>query len=150
MSAISNRNFCGYAAENVVRADLAKRNIVSLSPDLPWTHYDLVADINGVFTRIQVKTNIKHDGYRMKIDNRKSNGVSRPYTKEDYEVLAIVDLESGGVAYLPYEVWKGKSQINIMLREVLNMKGYGKDKQPLYFSDFIDFPNEVKTGEVVA
>ncbi|MEC0429347.1 group I intron-associated PD-(D/E)XK endonuclease [Bacillus subtilis] len=93
-SAISKRNFYGYAAENIVRADLAKKEIISLSPDIPWTHYDMVADINGSFVKIQVKTKMEHDGYRMIIDNRKSNGISRPYTKSDYDVLAIVDLES--------------------------------------------------------
>ncbi|MFL6977087.1 group I intron-associated PD-(D/E)XK endonuclease [Bacillus inaquosorum] len=146
-SAISKRNFYGYAAENIVRADLAKKEIVSLSPDIPWTHYDMVADINGSFVKIQVKTKMEHDGYRMIIDNRKSNGVSRPYTKSDYDILAIVDLESRRVAYLPYEVWQGRSQISIMLREVVDTNGYGRGKQPLYFSDYTNFP-EVITKEV--
>jgi len=147
MGAVSKRNFYGYAAESVVRADLAKKGIVSLSPDIPWVHYDIVADVDGVLTKIQVKTNMEHDGYRMKIDNRKSNGASRPYTKEDYDILAIVDLDSWQVAYLPYGVWQGKSQISIMLREVVDMNGYGGSKQPLYFSDYLEFP-EIITKEI--
>ncbi|WP_412059300.1 group I intron-associated PD-(D/E)XK endonuclease [Bacillus velezensis] len=107
--------------------------MVSLSPDIPWTHYDLVADIGGSFVKIQVKTKMSHDGYRMIIDNRKSNGANRPYTESDYDVLAIVDLENRRVAYLPFEVWQGRSQISIMLREVVDMNGYGRGKQPLYF-----------------
>ncbi|MEC3797999.1 group I intron-associated PD-(D/E)XK endonuclease [Bacillus velezensis] len=146
-NAISNRNFYGYAAENIVRADLAKKEIVSLSPDIPWTHYDMVADIGGSFVKIQVKTKMSHDGYRMIIDNRKSNGTSRPYTESDYDVLAIVDLENRRVAYLPYEVWQGRSQISIMLREVVDTNGYGRGKQPLYFSDYTNFP-EVTTKEI--
>ncbi|WP_077736234.1 group I intron-associated PD-(D/E)XK endonuclease [Bacillus sonorensis] len=147
MGAVSKRNFYGYAAESIVRADLANKQIVSLSPDIPWVHYDIVADIGGEFAKIQVKTNMEHDGYRMKIDNRKSNGASRPYTKEDYDILAIVDLSSRRVAYLPYEVWQGKSQISIMLCEVIDMNGYGGSKQPLYFSDYLEFP-EIITKEI--
>jgi hypothetical protein len=63
--------------------------------------YDLVAEKEGIFRRIQVKTVNPRDG-ALKINCRSSNNWSvYYYSTIDFETLAAVDLQNRNVYYIP-------------------------------------------------
>src|SRR5690625_4519059 len=91
----------GVSSEYLVKSDLLRRGIIPCSPSIHSTPYDLIAvkDLNPF--KVQVKSSTFVDG-KMEIHFRKSNGKSRRYTKEEVDVIAICERDSGRIAYLPF------------------------------------------------
>jgi hypothetical protein len=137
---ISEKNLIGYAGEYFVRYDLIMKRIIPNSPDLPWTPYDIIVYINGTKLAIQVKTIVEESSDKLIVDCRKSNGKDRTYTLDDFDILAVCDISFLKVAYIPSDIWHGKQQITLWRSPPKSLNGFGGDKQPLLFDDFLEFP----------
>lgn len=134
------------ASENLVAADLLMQNIMILKPITDIIeNYDLVAERNGKLYKIQVKSGIpKRD--RIIADIRRSSSIksSRYYDDDAYDVLALVDMNSKNIAYIPKSRLTAKASANIWLcdEHCVPTKGRWKNYQPLMFKDFSSFPFE--------
>lgn len=99
--------------------------------------YDLIAEKEGVFKRIQVKAVTPKNG-ALRINCRSSNNWSVvAYKPEDFEVLAAVDLKSRKVYFIPSDRI-GKNLINLRLIPAKNSQRKGIN----YADDFTSFPIE--------
>jgi hypothetical protein len=146
---ISDMNFVGFAGEHLVRKDLMMKRIITNTPDMPWTPYDMIAFINGNLLMIQVKTKFESENDKLRIDVRKSNGKERKYSLKECHIIAIPDTITGKVAYLPPSVWLGVSNVTMWKYPPRSMNGFGKGKQPLMFDDFLEFPSFEEIVKVV-
>lgn len=137
---VSEDNFRGYAGEHLAIADLTMKFIPTSQPMLPGSPYDLIADVNGERCTIQVKI-ATHYGDKIRIDYRKSHVKSRTYTREDFDILAVVDLESRRVAYITPDMWLGKTQITMWKNPPKTLNGFGGNRIPVMFEDHLEFPD---------
>jgi len=86
--------------------------------------YDLVAEKEGVFKRIQVKAVMPKNG-ALHVNCRSSNNWSViHYNKKDFEVLAVVDIDSGKIYFIPSDQIH-KSLINLRLVHAKNSQKIG-------------------------
>ena len=86
--------------------------------------YDLIIEKEGIIKRVQVKTVIPKNGV-LHINCRSSNNWSViHYSKDDFEVLAAVDLIANKVYFIPSEKI-GKSLINIRIEPAKNYQKKG-------------------------
>lgn len=136
---VSEDNFRGYAGEHIAIADLMMKFIPSSQPMLPGSPYDLIADVNRIRYTVQIKI-AKNKGDKLIVDYRKSHVESRNYTREDFDILAVVDLESRKVAYIPPELWVGKTQITMWKNPPKSLNGFGGNRIPVMFDDYLEFP----------
>lgn len=103
----------GKAAEHIVCADLIMQGLRAYLSDqgLP---YDIVIDMNGRLIRVQVKAacypkNVNASGrakriaYTFAVRKRGKNG-ARNLSNQDCDLLALVGLDIGKVAYFPIEM----------------------------------------------
>jgi hypothetical protein len=129
----------GYAAEALVIADLISKGIVPCKPEIPTTTFDLIAVHDNEIRKIQIKGCTPKDGGKLLVDIRRSKARDRSYSRESFDVLAVVNLETKEVAYIDYESFGCPSQITLRTYEP-SMNGYGKERQPKLFSEFLEFP----------
>jgi hypothetical protein len=138
-------NKAGFAGEFLVQYDLIKRGIYS-SQTHPLAPFDLCTHIGGIDIRIQVKAKSLDTNYEvLKIDYRKSHG-ERKYKRDDFDVLAVPDFVTNRVAYIPPSLWLNKTQITLWLRPPKSTSGFGKNKQPIMFDDYLEFPKLSEIG----
>lgn len=130
----------GYSAEFLVRADLILNGIITHSPDIPSTPYDLIALVGAEFKKVQIKSRTADSQNRIKVDLRKSNGSNRSYSEADCDIMVIVEPHLRLIAYLPSEVWLGKTQLTIYTRFMPMLNGTKTKDDRLYFSDFTELP----------
>jgi len=104
LTEITEANRKGFSGEFLVITDLTERGYIALLPAIQQTTYDVVVDEgSGNFRKIQVKSGYEEDG-KLSINNRKGAGsVKRHYEEGDYDILAVVNLTSRKVAYIPFE-----------------------------------------------
>jgi hypothetical protein len=131
----------GYAAEALVIADLISKGIVPCKPEIPTTAFDLIAVYDNEIRKIQIKGCTPKEDGKLLVDVRRSKAKDRSYSRESFDVLAVVNLETKEVAYIDYESLGCPSQITLRTSRP-NMNGYGKERQPKLFSEFLDFPSK--------
>lgn len=97
----------GTAAEHLVCADLLLQGHHAFIAGQNCS-YDVAVDVAGRLIRIQVKStraprrlsHQKHDAY-MWFVRRAGKGSKRTYTRDDFDMLALVALDVRRIAYLP-------------------------------------------------
>jgi hypothetical protein len=138
-----NNHIKKMASEELVTMDLLLKGIMVLKPITDIIeNYDLLAEREGAFYKIQVKSAKEVNG-RMLVDIRRSSKArNRQYKDDAYDVLAIVNLQKRQVAYIPKERMTAKASINVWCCEDYEVptKGRWKDYEPVMFNDFLDFP----------
>jgi hypothetical protein len=133
-----NKSFKGYASEYLVMFDLLAKGIDAFLPCRPDLAYDLKATINGRDVKIQVKTGNRTDE-TITADIRKppKNRESTYYENDEYDLLAVTDLESRKVAYISPGEFKRSITFRIEPQRV------GNQFKQRMFDDFLDMPNEI-------
>lgn len=133
-----DNSFKGFASESLVKTDLLARGIDVLQPIRPDLPYDLVAIVNSEYVRIQVKTGNRKDDHSITADVRKPPKGPHRYTcyydESDYDIMAITDLKTRKVAYIPYGMYKRSITFRFEPR-----KRYNRNPE-IYFDDFTYFP----------
>jgi hypothetical protein len=110
----------GKAGEYLVCADLILRGLVAY-PSEQGLPYDVVADIHGRLLKIQVKTTRKTGpvpqrknhtaAYKFNI-NRCGKGGKKGYSEDDFDLMALVALDTKTVAYLPKHLVRKTLYVN--------------------------------------
>lgn len=125
----------GVAGEYLTCADLILNGYVAFLSEqgLP---YDVVFDVSGKLYKVQVKTtrssrNIpqrktKIPAFIFHIGRNGRGGCRKKYAENQVDIFALVDLESRGIAYLPY--FNTKSTMNF---RVPKYRGSYHDEQGL-------------------
>ena len=91
----------GSIAESAVATQLMKEGWHVLVPYGENTRYDLVAERDGRFLRIQVKYVTPNNG-ALYVNCQSSNNWSvLPYTAKEIDLIAVYDAVSGQVYYVP-------------------------------------------------
>jgi len=99
----------GSIAELRVCGDLMERGWNILLPYGENSRYDLVAERDGQFIRIQVKYVTPKDG-AMEVNCRSSNNWSvRPYTSQEIDYIAAFNPKDNAVYYIPVSKIRKKS-----------------------------------------
>lgn len=80
----------GMTGEYLAKAFFSKEGYSILLPDSNETSYDFVAEKDGVYTRIQVKTDVSFGDL---VRFRNKHGQNRAYSINDYDVLCGVWIE---------------------------------------------------------
>lgn len=129
----------GVASEKLVEVDLILQGFDTFQPTSQELPYDLVAQKDNKFHRIQVKMGQKKAKNKIYVDARKGSAKVRNYSDSDYDVLAVVDLETRKVAYIPKE--KINVTATLWTENVEYVNGCSKDYKPNLFDNWIMFPN---------
>ena len=109
----------GSIAELAVAAALIKNSWHVLMPYGENTRYDLVAERDGRFVRIQVKYVTPKDG-KLKVNCRSSNNWSTlSYTAREIDVIAAYDASSAAIYYVPVASIR-KAEMNLRLAPTKN------------------------------
>lgn len=91
----------GYIAEAYVTARLMEDGWKILRPVEESSRYDLVAEKNGKFLRVQVKY-VTPKGGVLSVNCRSSNNWSvLHYSSKDIDVIAVLDSKSKLIYYIP-------------------------------------------------
>lgn len=102
----------GTAAEHLVCADLLMQGHGAYLTDQN-TAYDLVADTASGLVRVQVKATREQRSIPQRVNHipaymwhvrRRGRGGARVYGKHEYDLLALVALDCGRIAYMPPEM----------------------------------------------
>jgi hypothetical protein len=98
----------GQAAELKVAEFLLRNQVIVLNPMGNYANYDLVAEVNGHYSKLQIKSHLVTDGKTPSISLRK------PVDPKEYDVIVVVLYsETGDKIYLiPSKILKGKSYIS--------------------------------------
>jgi hypothetical protein len=115
----------GHAGEKIVLADLILKNFFPFTAELPSSTVDLIALKNNITYRIQVKTSTFDDYGKMKVGNLDK------YSKDQFDILAVVDLKSKNIAYIKWSDINNKTMITLHNRK--------QEGEP-YFYQFGYFP----------
>jgi hypothetical protein len=141
----------------MVMADLVKRGIEVMEPKYAGSAFDILAYDGSNFIKVQVKCSSPNERGKLMFDVRKSHGETRNYSSEDYDVLAVVDFDSGRIGYLEYGEFNsetGTTQVTMWTREPESMNGFGKKHKLKLLSEYSDFPSYAigkrETAEVSA
>lgn len=129
----------GAAAELKVTANLIQRGYFPYQPVMDNTECDLVVDANGHLYKIQVKSAYS-DGEKIKVELTRSSAKNRFYSKEDFDVLAIVDSTTSKIAYLVWANIPHKKCITLRLTETNITNGFTDKYGRFFFDDLSDFP----------
>lgn len=132
----------GYSGEYIVISDLTERGLIVSTPAVPLVAaYDaIVDDENGNFRKIQVKSGYEDDG-KLSINNRKGAGsAKRHYEEGDYDILAVVNLTTRKVAYIPFE------ECNRCEMTFYTAAPDKVIKTTRLFDDYLKFPNLSEIG----
>ena len=96
--------------------------------------YDLIAEKDGIFKRIQVKAVIPKNGV-LHINCRSSNNWSVVhYSPKDFEILAAVDLQSKKVYFIPSD----RMHKNLVSLRLVPSKNF-QNKNINFADEFINF-----------
>lgn len=114
----------GYAGEQIVSADLILRNFFPFNSELPSSPVDLIALKENNTYRIQVKTAKFNEYGEMRIANLNK------YNKNEFDILAVVDIKSKNIAYLKWSEVFPKYELKLHNRRTDNH---------LYFYDYSYF-----------
>lgn len=129
----------GYLAELTVSADLAGGGYVSF-PSAAFLRYDLIVEVDSRPVKIQVKSNLspklrscgdKNPGYSFLI-NRRTRCNTPKYSAADYDILALVALDLGVVAYFHFSQAGLQSTIRLRADKEPN----AQSKNPLSIHDY--------------
>ncbi|MDO8729574.1 MAG: group I intron-associated PD-(D/E)XK endonuclease [Candidatus Omnitrophota bacterium] len=133
----------GTIAELHVCADLIKQGWHILLPYGENQRYDVVAEKEGRFLRIQVKYVTPKDG-RLYVNCQSSNNWSvEPYTSAQIDVIAAFNPQDHRVYYVPVrEICKTKMALR------LEPAKNGQQKKIRYAKDFGEFPGFVKEANL--
>lgn len=139
----------GAAAEMFVAGDLITQGMIPAFPSIENTAYDLLAEKDGVAYRVQIKSS-SGDGEKVKFDLTRPSASNRYYDKSDFDILALYDFNSKQIAYLTWVTLPHKRSITLRYVDTVTKNAFVAGNGRLFFNDFSTFPDEVKTGEVVA
>lgn len=134
----------GRAAESLVQADLEFRGYVVWVTSEIKTTIDLIAqdDIGGL-TRVQVKSFVSDDESH-DVDIRRSHAKIRHYDSSDFDVLAIVDINTRKIAYLnmaELELRGVKRSVRLWRKAKSDYSAKIRCKPPLFYEDHHSFEN---------
>ena len=110
----------GKAGEYLVCADLIMSGYVAF-PSEQGLPFDVVAEVNGTLVRIQVKTTrtvrpvpqrAKHTPAYLFHVRRCGKGGRKSYTSQDFDVMALVALDTKSVAYVPLSTVRQTMHLN--------------------------------------
>ena len=133
----------GAIAELHVCADLMRRGWRVLLPYGENNRYDLVAEKDGRFIRVQVKYSTPKDG-KMYVNCQSSNNWSvEPYTSDQIDVIAAFNPEGHRVYYVPSNKMR-KTAMALRLEPTKN----GQKKKVRYAKDFDKFPGFVRENSL--
>ena len=129
----------GTIAEFHVCADLVRQGWYVLLPYGENQRYDVVAEKEGRFLRIQVKYVTPKDG-RLNINCRSSNNWStESYTPDQIDLIAAFNPQDHRVYYVPVSEIR-KTQMVLRLKPARN----AQKKKIRYAKDFDKFPGFVR------
>ena len=101
----------GSIAELAVAVRLMREGWRVLLPYGENTRYDLVAERNGRFVRIQVKYVTPKDG-TLYVNCQSSNNWSvLPYTAKEIDLIAVYDAVHGSVYYVPVAAMRKRAMV---------------------------------------
>ena len=130
----------------LVLADLLRRGLQIALPLGENQRYDLIVDLGSCLHRVQCKAVTPKSG-ALTVKTRSTSSWSGKtqgsykYTAADIEVLAVVDLASEGVYYLPASLLgNGKSELKLRLEPTKN----GQIKGIRMASAYADYPSSTK------
>lgn len=124
---MNNEKLIGYSGENIVKSNLILKGLIPFSSEIPSSTVDLIALQGDKSYRIQVKTS-----EFKKLDYIEVGNLSK-YNRNDFDILAIVDIESNNVAYIEWEDIYLKTKIRIF-------KISNSSKNKLVFNKYLEFP----------
>lgn len=93
----------GILAENLAKLYFTRNGDTVLIPEGHNNPFDFVVYDGTTFHRVQVKStiNVKADGYEIIRIRNKHGSTNKPYGKNDYDILAGVDVDNQNI-YLFY------------------------------------------------
>ena len=111
----------GHFAELLVLAKLIKQGFNIAMPYGPQKGWDLLVSMNGKWEKWQVKSGRRRGPHRKSIEVNLERSyyiaggrhIKHRYTKNDFEVLIIVDLDSGRMFKLTFRDVEGKGYLSI-------------------------------------
>jgi len=144
----------GVAGEHLVCFDLITKGFTAFMTEQGLA-YDLVADINGKLTKIQVKTTRTHKNTAQRKNNypsytfniRKSEkGRRRKYSSNDVDIFALVCIDTKQVGYL-----SGLNMPSTLSIRVEKFKGnYLNEKQNKRFKKVFELKESGLTNAKIA
>ncbi|MFX3623096.1 MAG: group I intron-associated PD-(D/E)XK endonuclease [Ectobacillus sp.] len=118
-----NPLFKGAMGETVVKLNLIEAGYVVSQPELATT-YDLIVETeNGDLLKIQVKSSVPNSDGILKFDIRRSHSAGRVYKKNDFDILAVVNLTTKEVAYVPYNEIDTRRQLSFETNATRSKRG---------------------------
>ncbi|WP_372447101.1 group I intron-associated PD-(D/E)XK endonuclease [Paenibacillus cisolokensis] len=118
----------GLAAERLVEADLILAGFTTFLPSSAQCVYDILAERGELCFKIQVKAATPKNG-RLVVDARRPSASSRHYSMEDYDYLAVVDLSTRLVCYIPRKSFNTG-------RVTVRLTKSAAPRTDLYFSEY--------------
>jgi len=123
----------GTKAERCVIGELAKFDIAVVFHYPNGNNYDLVADIDGEFYKIQVKSCIRRKHDAIPFDLRKGHNTKETYTRNDCDIVALFDHRYNTTYLLGPKDFEGRTQFTIRYWNTLN----GQDENCNWHDDFV-------------
>jgi hypothetical protein len=124
----------GYIAEMAVAADLLKRGWGVLFPFGENNRYDLVAEKNGKFVKVQVKYVTPVNG-ALYVGCKSSNNWSvDKYTPKEIDFIAVYNSGNGKIYFVPSSRFNA-SAINLRIAPTRN----NQETSIKYAKDFVNF-----------
>ena len=131
----------GYAGELLVQSNLITQGVVPFMTTLSNSEVDLIGLKDNKSYKIQVKTSKCCENGSLKFDVRKTNRKTKDYGKDSFDILALVDIERGKVAYLKWEEIYPRQTIRMRTSEYSrNMNENFGNKGYQIFEDYLTFP----------
>ena len=98
-----NKKHKGDIAEHAVAQKVIESGWNVLWPDSDACRYDLVAEKDGCFVRIQAKYVTAKNGH-LEVNCRSSNNWSvKPYTRDEIDVMAVYEPDNRNVYFIPVD-----------------------------------------------
>jgi hypothetical protein len=142
-----NKHNIGLAAESLVQFDLQRKGIIVYTTGENKTTKDLIAETpDGMLHSIQVKSYTTDDESH-DVDIRRPSAKNRHYNANDFDVLALVDMNRMTIAYISLaeltergvkrsiRVWRSAK------RDYSTKTPY--KKEPLFYEDYQSFENAI-------
>jgi hypothetical protein len=102
---------------------------------------DLLALKDNIIYKIHVKKGTQNNNDKLRADFRRSSkSKNRKYNLGDFDLLAIVHLETKRVAYLTKDDLSAQQSLNMWLTEDIPRKGLSKKYIALKFNDYLNCP----------
>lgn len=128
----------GYGAEYLVVANLMLKGYEVFMPTNNSLAFDLLVIKNGKPLKVQVKSGAPNKQGKLRFDVRKPN--KEFYKSTDYDILAVVNVLNGKIAYFSREFIGDRRGITVLDSYPKTLNGYIKGVVPIVFDDYEILP----------